>query len=117
MTSYAGSCHCGGIAFSFESAPITEGMECNCSICRRKGGLLHFVPAAVFTLKTPRENLATYRFNKKIISHHFCPTCGVFPFGEGEHPPGNPMVAVNLRCVDGLDPGAVKHNFFDGAAI
>lgn len=117
MTTYTGSCHCGGIAFEFESDPITEGLECNCSICSRKGAVLHFVPASTFRLKTPRENLATYRFNKKTIAHHFCPTCGVSPFAEGEHSPGHPMVALNLRCIDGLDMGAVKRNFYDGAAI
>lgn len=116
MTAYTGSCHCGGIAFEFESAPITEGLECNCSICSRQGSVLHFIPAAAFTLKTPREKLGTYRFNKKVIAHHFCPTCGVSPFGEGEHPPGNRMVALNLRCVDGVDVSALKHNFHDGAA-
>jgi hypothetical protein len=117
MTTYSGSSHCGGIAFEFESDPITEGLECNCSICRRRGSIWHFMPASAFTLKTPRENLAAYRFYKKAITHHFCPTCGVAPFSEGEHPPGSPVVALNLRCVEGLDLSAVKRNFVDGAAV
>lgn len=116
MASHTGSCHCGKIAFAFESDPITEGLECNCSMCGRKGALMHFVPASAFTLKTPRENLGTYRFNKHIIAHHFCTTCGVSPFAEGENPPGNKMVALNLRCVDGIDTRALTIHFHDGAA-
>jgi len=115
MATHSGSCHCGKIAFDFEGGPITEAMECNCSICRRKGTLLHFVPATAFTLQTPRADLATYRFNKHVIAHHFCATCGVSPFAEGDSPSGA-MVAINLRCVDGIDPRNLTIRFHDGAA-
>lgn len=117
MSIHSGSCHCGKIAFEFESDPITEGLECNCSMCGRKGAIMHFIPASAFTLKTAREDIATYHFNKHVIAHNFCPTCGVAPFSEGENPPGNKMVALNLRCVDGVDPRALKINFHDGRAI
>lgn len=34
---YTGGCHCGGIAFSLETEePISEVMECNCSICSKR---------------------------------------------------------------------------------
>jgi hypothetical protein len=116
MTTHSGSCHCGRIAFDFESGPITEGMECNCSLCGRKGAIMHFLPAAAFTLKTPRENLSTYQFNKNHIHHHFCATCGTAPFSDGAGPDGSKMVAINLRCVDGVDPRALKIKFHNGAA-
>jgi hypothetical protein len=116
MTTHKGSCHCGKIAYEFEGGPITEGMECNCSMCGRKGTILHFVPAASFTLKTPRENLRTYLFNKHVIAHHFCPECGVSPFAEGSDSKGNTMAAINLRCVEGVDPRALKIHFHNGAA-
>jgi hypothetical protein len=116
MATYAGSCHCGKIAFSFESAPITEGLECNCSICQRKGSILHFIPAADFELKTPREDVSTYTFNRHVIAHHFCATCGIGPFAEAENPAGTKMVALNLRCIDGVDPRDLKINFHDGRA-
>lgn len=80
----------------------------------RRGGLLWFVPATQFTLKTPRVDLSTYLFNKHVIEHHFCGTCGIAPFGEGRDPKGNAMVAVNARCVEGFDPGAVQIQQYDG---
>ena len=116
MATHTGSCQCGRIAYEFESDPITEGLECNCSMCSKKGSILHFVRAPAFTLKTPREDLATYRFNKKVIGHHFCPACGTAPFAEGTGPDGKPMVAINLRCVDGIDPRALTLKFYNGAA-
>ncbi len=113
MTTHSGGCHCGAIAFTFEG-DTSKAMECSCSLCAKRGGLLGFFPAASFTLTTPRERLGTYRFNKHVIDHHFCKTCGVSPFSEGEHPKGGRIVAVNLRCVDGVDPRAVTLSFHDG---
>ncbi|HEY5347558.1 MAG TPA: GFA family protein [Rhizomicrobium sp.] len=113
MATHKGSCHCGRIAFMLEG-DITEAMECNCSLCARRGALLHFAPASTFTLTTPRENLSTYRFNKHVIDHHFCAVCGVSPFSEGEHPKGGKIAAVNLRCVEGIDPKALIIKFHDG---
>jgi len=117
MATHTGSCHCGKIAYAFESDPITGGLECNCSMCQRRGSILHFIPASALTLRTPRENLGTYRFNKRVIDHHFCPTCGVSPFGEGTDPKGNRMVAINLRCVDGIEPQKLAIQHFDGRSI
>lgn len=114
---HTGSCHCGKIAFEFESGPITEGLECNCSICSMKGSILHFVPAASFTLKTPRADVSTYKFNKQVIAHHFCASCGTSPFAEANAPNGGPMAAINLRCVAGVDPKALKLNFYNGRDV
>jgi hypothetical protein len=114
MAIHSGSCHCGKIAYDFESDPITAGMECNCSMCGRKGSILHFIPQAAFTLKTPKENVATYRFNKHVINHNFCPDCGIAPFSDGTDPKGNKMVAINLRCVEGVDPRSLDIKFYNG---
>ena len=117
MPSYSGSCHCGNVAYDFESAPITGGLSCNCSICHCKGSVLHFVPASAFTLKTPRDALSTYKFNKQVIAHHFCSTCGVSPFAEGTSPKGEEMAAINLRCVDGIDLSKLTIQHFDGRSV
>jgi hypothetical protein len=110
---YEGGCHCGRIAYEFEG-DIGTVLDCNCSLCQKRGGLLHFIPASSFTLKTPRENLATYQFNKHLLSHHFCTTCGIAPFTEGTDPKGNKMVAINARCVEGIDPRSLDIKFHNG---
>ncbi len=47
---------------------------------------------------TGEDTMTTYQFNKKVIDHKFCPTCGVQPFGQS----GDTM-AVNLTCIDETD--------------
>jgi hypothetical protein len=111
-----GSCHCGKIRFSLADTP-TGAMQCNCSICRRKGYLLAFATPDKFTLETPREEIAAYTFGKHVIRHQFCRTCGCAPFGEGVGPDGQPMVAVNLRCADGIDLDSLTITSFDGASL
>ena len=117
MTNYSGGCHCGKVAFEFESDPVTQGLECSCSMCGKKGTILHFVPATAFSLKTSRDALATYTFNRHVIQHHFCATCGVSAFGEGLDPQGNAIAAVNLRCVEGVAPRELKIIFYNGRDV
>lgn len=110
---HQGSCHCGSVAFEVEGE-IEGAMACNCSMCSRKGSLLWFVPRDKLRLQTPEEAASTYLFNKHVIKHHFCPTCGIHPYGEGVDPKGNPMAAVNIRCLQGLDLASVPVQNFDG---
>ena len=109
---YAGSCHCGKVAFEVEGN-IDGALSCNCSICQRKGSLLWFVPRADFQLKTSEEDLASYTFNRHVIKHRFCPVCGIHTHGEGTDPKGNAMAAVNIRCIEGIDLDAVPVQHYD----
>jgi hypothetical protein len=113
MMKHTGSCHCGKIRFEVEG-DIKEAMACNCSICSRKGSLMWFVPRHHLTLKTPASDLSTYTFNKHVIQHHFCSTCGIHPFGEGVDPKGNPMAAVNIRTLEDIDLDTIPVKHFDG---
>jgi len=112
---YTGSCHCGAIQYEVE-ADIKEVLECNCSICRRRGYLLAFISREQLKLKTPESKMATYTFNKHVIKHRFCPVCGSGVFGEANDPKGNPTAAINVRCLDNVDLGKIKINHYDGAS-
>lgn len=114
MKTHTGSCHCGAICYEVD-AVMDSAMECNCSHCGRKGFLLKFVPASLFRLtKGSDEDTTEYRFNKKIISHRFCKTCGVQTHGRGKGPDGSEMVAVNIRTLDDGVPAEVKVEKYDG---
>lgn len=115
---YQGSCHCGGVAFELEAERIEEAMDCNCSMCRRRGALLAFFPREALTLMTPESGLAHYSFNRHAIEHHFCPTCGIAPYSEGRDPrSGQAMAAVNIRCLPEVDLSALKVTPVDGASF
>ena len=113
---YKGSCHCGRIAFEVEG-DLDGAMECNCSICSRKGSLLWFVPRDKLQVFTPEIEIGTYTFNKHVIKHRFCTTCGIHPYGEGVDPKGNRMAAINIRCLEGIDLNTVPVQRFDGRGI
>jgi len=114
MTLHKGSCHCGKIAFEVEG-DIDNALSCNCSMCSRKGSLLWFAPRSQLRLLTPEQDLSTYLFNKHVIQHRFCATCGIHPFGEGTDPSsGQATAAVNIRCLEGFDLSSVPVKSFDG---
>ena len=115
MTTRTGSCHCGRVAFEVDGE-IDSALACNCSICSRKGSLLWFVPRAQLRLRTDDAAASTYTFHPHRIRHRFCPVCGIHPYGEGANPQGQPMAAINLRCLDGIDLDAVPVTPFDGRA-
>ncbi|HSI42260.1 MAG TPA: GFA family protein [Xanthobacteraceae bacterium] len=111
----SGGCHCGAVRF--EAHGTVEGViACNCSICSTKGLLLSFVPEADFRLLTGADRLNEYRFNTHAIAHMFCAVCGVEPFARATAPDGAAMVALNARCLDGVDLAALPQRFFDGRA-
>jgi hypothetical protein len=113
---YKGSCHCGQVAFGVDGE-LAQVMDCNCSICSRKGALLWFEPRDKLRLLTPEENLATYTFDTHTIRHRFCPNCGIHPFGEGTDPSGNRMAAINVRCLEGVEFSSLPVKHFDGRSL
>ena len=112
---HEGSCHCGRIAFKLEGE-VGEVLDCNCSMCRRKGALLAAFPRDALTLTTPEADMGTYRFNKHAIDHHFCTQCGISPFSEGKGRDGRRMVMVNARCLPDVDLSTLEVTTFDGAS-
>lgn len=111
-----GGCHCGEVRFEVNTA-FEPVVSCNCSICSKSGMLLTFVPADHFNLTSGADNLTDYQFNKKVIHHLFCKTCGVRSFGRGMGPNGVEMIAINVRCVDGIDLSKLKPIEFDGKSL
>jgi hypothetical protein len=106
-----GGCHCGRVRFEVDGAP-DQVVECNCSICTRKGYLHWIVPRASFRLLAGDDALATYRFGSGVARHHFCRHCGVASFYvPRSHPDG---VDVNARCLDDIDVDGLPRQPFDG---
>lgn len=111
---HLGSCHCGNVRYEVALDLEKPVMSCNCSMCGRAGTLLSFVPASEFTLLAGEDALRDYQFNRHVIHHLFCTTCGIKPFARGQMPDGTPTVAVNVRCLEGVDLEALTIHKFDG---
>lgn len=76
-----------------------------------------FVKDPQFTLKSGVDEQTVYQFNKKIIDHRFCKTCGVQCYGQGKDEKGEGTVAVNLRCIPDLDLSTLKPIEFNGKEL
>ena len=108
---YEGGCHCGAVRFSV-TVDKHDALECNCSICTKKGFLHLIVVKERFTLLSGEDALTTYTFNTGVARHKFCRTCGIHPFyTPRSHPDG---VDVNVHCLDGDGPSRFRRLPFDG---
>ncbi len=109
---FEGGCHCGRVRFRVRTERL-EALDCNCSICTKKGFLHLIVGKDAFELLAGEGELATYTFNTGVAKHTFCRACGIHPFYvPRSHPDG---IDVNVRC---LDSGAMSRFViepFDGA--
>ena len=113
---YVGSCHCGQIRYEV-TTDLSPVMSCNCSICSRVGALRTFVPASQFKLLSGEDALSEYQFNKRHIHHQFCRHCGIHPFARGSTPSGDEMIAINVRCLEGVDTSSLSIKTFDGRSL
>lgn len=107
-----GGCHCGAVRFRV-AIERYEALDCNCSMCRKKGIWHLIVERDRFELLRGAEALTTYRFNTGVAQHTFCRVCGIHPFYvPRSHPQG---IDVNVRCLDGDAPSRFRLTPFDGA--
>ena len=106
-----GSCHCGRVTFQLR-AELGTVIECNCSLCSKKGALWHGSDDAHFAILSGKDDLMAYQFGTMTAKHYFCRHCGVSPFS---HPRIAPTAwVVNVRCLDGVDVSSLKIAPFDG---
>lgn len=110
---YLGGCQCGAVRYEVD-VDIAKPIACNCSRCGRLGTILSFAPEESFTLKSGADSLTTYKFNKHVIDHQFCKVCGIQSFSRGKAPDGRAMVAINVRCLDGIDANDLTPEKVDG---
>ncbi len=113
MKRYHGSCHCGRVQFA-ATTTIDKVIDCNCSICTKKGVLHHRVPPERFELLEGEEFLSLYQFDTKEAKHYFCRECGIHPFSMPRSAPDS--YSVNIRCLDDFDLETAQYEVikFDG---
>lgn len=111
---YTGGCHCGRVRYEAKVDLSTPVISCNCSMCGRSGTMLTFIPAGQFKLLSGEETLTDYQFNRHVIHHLFCSICGIKSFARGTGRDGTATVAINARCLDGVELGELKVQTFDG---
>jgi hypothetical protein len=100
MPRYQGGCHCGRVRFEL-SAQIDTVIDCNCSICTKKGFLHLIVEPQQVHMLSPTDALSLYQFNTKTAKHYFCPVCGISAYYIPRSHPDK--IDVNVRCLEGVE--------------
>lgn len=115
MKTYTGSCHCGKIRFEVD-ADIDHVRQCHCSICSKRGALIHRVDETQLRLLSSLDDLASYQWHTRTAKDYFCPTCGILPFRRPrtltQKETSQGIVefrgwAINVRCLEGVDLSAI----------
>ncbi len=116
-----GSCHCGKTTFEISGEIPPTLTRCTCSFCSKRGHLYAYYEPTQFRLTTPETNLATYRWNTKLVAHHFCSECGCGTFSDSPDfkPDGSwdgetRRIGVNARLFDGFDAAEAPVTVIDG---
>jgi hypothetical protein len=109
-TGVEATCHCGAVRIVVPEAP-TKLTSCNCSICRRLGGLWSYYSPTVVEV---RGETATYRWGDESLVLHRCARCGCTTHWTPVDPKLDRM-GVNARMMDPAIVGAARIRPFDGA--
>lgn len=100
VSTYPGSCHCGGIRFTV-AHDLDEVTTCDCSLCVKRNALMVKVPEAALRIDQGEELLATYQWNSMRAKHHFCSRCGIYVFHRKRAAPDH--FGINIFCLDGFE--------------
>ena len=105
------ACHCEAIRFEIASPPEWV-LDCNCTLCRRYGGLWCYFDdeggQAKLLMTPPPEATETYAWQDGDLAFHRCKVCGcvTHTVAAREDPPF--IYSVNARMMAGLDPATVR---------
>ena len=100
MPRYQGGCHCGRVRFEID-VEIDTVIDCNCSICAKKGFLHLLVDPQQMRMLSPADAVSLYQFNTKTAKHYFCPVCGISAYYIPRSHPDK--IDVNVRCLEGVE--------------
>jgi uncharacterized damage-inducible protein DinB len=110
MATYRGGCHCGAVRFELAlDGDPRDVLDCNCSICTKKGFLHLIVPDGALRATGATS---TNTFGSHVAKHMFCATCGIHAYYRPRSHPES--WDVNVRCLDGVRLSHWRIRPFDG---
>jgi hypothetical protein len=102
MPTYHAGCHCGAVRLTIRrDSAISSLVDCNCSLCVKKGILHLAVQDQELTIDQGKENLSLYQWRSQTASHWFCRKCGIHVLNRPRAAPER--YSVNARCLDNFE--------------
>lgn len=108
------SCHCGALRLELPRAP-RRLLSCNCSICRRNGGLWAYYDSSAIRRVYRRRDVETYAWGDRMIRYVRCRHCGCVLHHERTRKMTDGRVGVNMRNCDPAVIAKARVRRFDGA--
>lgn len=112
--SLQGSCHCGAVRLTLPHAP-EKATRCNCSLCRRLGGLWAYYEFGTVDVQGHPEHTEAYIWGDRTLRTVRCRICGVATHWEPLDPQPGAKHGVNLNNFDPALVQGVQVRNFDGA--
>lgn len=109
-----GSCHFGSVRLTLPTPPETAP-NCNCSLCRRTGGIWDYYELGSVFLQGHPENTESYIRGDRTLKNVRCKTCGIVTHWGPLEPALGARHGVNLRNFEPELLESVVVRRFDGA--
>lgn len=109
-----GACHCGAVRLTLPAAPDTA-TSCNCSWCRRTGGIWAYFELGTVLIQGHPEHTESYVWGDRTLRNVRCRTCGIITHWEPLDATPGARHGVNLRNFEPALLEAVTIRRFDGA--
>lgn len=109
-----GSCHCGSVQLILPSVP-DNATSCNCSLCRRTGGIWAYFTLGTVSIQGHPEHTESYVWGDRTLLNFRCKSCGILTHWEPIESLPDSRHGINLR---NFDPDLLEHvtvRKFDGA--
>ena len=104
-----GHCHCARNAFEITGELPEALTRCTCSFCAKRGQLHAYFRPDQFKV-TDALSDAIYRWQTKMVAHHFCSACGCGLYSDspafkpdGKWDGTTRRIGVNARLLDGFE--------------
>jgi hypothetical protein len=109
-----GSCHCGAVRLTLPSLP-DKATRCNCSLCRRVGGVWAYYEFGTVLIDGHPEHTVEYVQGDRTLRTMRCKTCGIVTHWEPLPPKPGARQGVNLNNFEPKLLESVHIRHFDGA--
>ncbi|HEY3145058.1 MAG TPA: GFA family protein [Dongiaceae bacterium] len=108
------SCHCGAVKLQIAEKP-ERLTSCNCSICRRVGGLWAYYHPSQVAFVSGQGTTVPYIQGERTLAMHHCPICGCVTHWESIKEEYADRMGVNARLMKPDEIADVPVRRFDGA--
>lgn len=116
-----GSCHCGNTSFEINGEIPEQLARCTCSFCSKRGALYAYYVPDQFHVTTSANSDGVYRWNTRLVEHHFCMHCGVPTYSDspsferdGTWDGRTRRIGINARLFDNFDAASAPVFVLDG---